>query len=364
MAEFIGNDNKLILWDILSEQNLFEGIDAKHKYEIKDLFEQTILLVEKQGRGLSLIEKNKDVIKNMVISLESFKRQQQTPTVPRQYTNEELHKERQKAFEREVKRKQTEFDGLNRTIPEKIDFSDKPDEKLGHKIDLLLSETIASRERELNQVLQIQNPELAAKWIETGNGVNNFNNFVEFNDLESGKNVNLKIGEEAQIQETQIVNLDRKINIPQKVSFNESKNKTLNFLTESTPLSINNKRETTDNIIENNNIYMAINKKIDNEDIGLNLFKMLKKDETDNNIKNGKNEFEPIRKEETEKINANNFENNVRLDIDNLNKKITETNKSVEEISKSIDLINSRQEEIIFILKTMMNTQQQQQQQQ
>lgn len=339
MAEFTSNDNKSILWDILVEQNLFEGIDSKYKYEIKDVFEQTILVVEKQGRGLSLIEKNKDVIKNMVMTLESFKRQQQSPIVPRQYTNEELHKERQKAFERELQRKQTEFDGLNRTMPEKIDFSDKADEKLGDKIDTLLAETIASRERELKQVLQIQNPEMAAKWIETGNRISNFN------DSESIRN--LKIGEEAQIQETQIVNLDKKVHRAQKVSFNENDNKTLNYSIESAPSSINRERE-----ILNNNVKIKIDVKDKTDDIGFNFFKMLKTE--DEASSSEQNDMNLISKEDIEKINNNNLDNGIRLDIENLKKELLETNKSVDLINKSIDSINTKQEEILFILKTFI----------
>jgi hypothetical protein len=343
MADFTSNDNKSILWDILSEQNLFEGIDTKYKYEIKDTFEQTILLVEKQGRGLSLIEKNKDVIKNMVVSLGSFKRQQQPETASRQYTNEELHKERQKAFERELKRKQTEFDGLNRTMPEKIDFSDKADEKLGERIDSLLAETIASRERELKQVLQIQTPEIAVKWIENGNGISNFD------DAEPIKN--LKIGEEAHIQETQIVNLDRKNQRVQKVSFNDDKNNTLNYSTESAPISINRERE-----ILNNNVKIKIDHKDKDkpDDIGFNFFKMLKTEEsTESNEQN--NNFNLISKEDIHKINNNNIDNGMRLDIENLKKELVETNKSVDLIHKSIDSINIKQEEILFILKTFIS---------
>lgn len=340
MSEFTGNDNKGILWDILSEQNLFEGIDPTHKYEIKDVFEQTILLTEKQGRGLSLIEKNKDVIKNMVTSIESFKRQQKVPSVTRQYTNEELHKERQNAFERELKRKQTEFDGLNRTMPEKVDFSDKADEKLGDKIDSLLAETIASRERELKQVLQIQNPEMAAKWIENGSIINNFN------DTESIKN--LKIGEEAQIQETQIVNLDRKFHKPQKVSFNDDKNKTLNYSSESSPSSIKQERE-----IQNNNVKISINQKDKVEDIGFNFFKMLKVDDG-NSSNEQNNDFNSVSNEDIKKISNNNLDNGIRLDIENLKKELLETNKSVDLINKSIDSINTKQEEILFMLKSFV----------
>lgn len=353
MAVFNDNDNKAILWDILSEQKLFEGIDLKYRYEIKDAFEQTILVVEKQGRGLSLIEKNKEVIKNMVSIIDTFKRQQQTQNlVQRQYTNEELHEERQKAFERELKRKQTEFDGLNRTIPEKIDFSDKLDEKIGDKMDMLLSEAIASRERELKQVLEIQNPETASKWVE--NNDFGLKNMIEPDN--SGQSnlphINLKIGDDAQIQESQIVNLDKnfkKIERINRVSFNDEENKILNYSNDSSPLSINTKRENQGKIKNINEII-----KTNDNDIEKNFFKMLKKEEPDSS--NEMNfQLNKIDKKEQETINSNIIENNIRMDIDNLKKELQETNKSIEIMNKSIDSINSKQEEIVFILKTMLN---------
>jgi len=353
MSVFNDNDNKAILWDILSEQKLFEGIDLKYRYEIKDAFEQTILVVEKQGRGMSLIEKNKEVIKKMVSILDTFKRQQQTQTtVPRQYTNEELHKERQNAFERELKRKQTEFDGLNRTIPEKIDFSDKLDEKIGDKMDMLLSEAIASRERELKQVLEIQNPETASKWIE--NNDYGLKNMIEPDNPEQTNisPINLKIGEEAKINDNQIVNLDKnfkKIQRIQRVSFNDEENKILNFSDNSTPLSINTKRENQGKITNINEII-----KTNDKDIEKNFFKMLKKEEPDSS--NEINfQLNTIDKKEQDLMNSNMIENNIRMDIDNLRKELQETNKSIEIINKSVDSIHSKQEEIIFILKTMLN---------
>lgn len=352
MSEFVSNENKAILWDILSEQNLFEGIDIKYRYEIKDSFEQTILLVEKQGRGLSLIEKNKDVIKNMVIVLDSFRRQKQTQsTVPRQYTNEELHKERQKAFERELQRKQTEFDGLTRKIPEKIDFSDKTDEKIGDKMDLLLAETIASREKQLKQVLQVQDPEMATKWIEKGNqnGITNVMIPDNFEQQDLSQNINLKIGEEAQILENQIVNLDKRNQKIQRVSFNDDSNKILNFSVESAPNSIINQRENNPLISKMKEIH---NKPNSDNDIGFNFFKMLKKDEPES-LNEKTLDGNLLSKEETDKISNNTLENNIRLDIDNLKKELNETNKSVDAINKSIDLIHSKQEEILFILKMM-----------
>jgi hypothetical protein len=291
----------------------------------------------------------------MVSILDTFKRQQQTQnSVQRQYTNEELHQERQKAFVREVKRKQSEFDGLNRTIPEKIDFSDKLDEKIGDKMDMLLSEAISSRERELKQVLEIQNPETSSKWIE--NNVFSLKNMIEPDNSGQPNNhhVNLKIGDDAQIQDSQIVNLDKnfkKIQRIQRVSFNDEENKILNYSNDSSPLSINTKREDQGKIT-NININEII-KKNDN-DIEKNFFIMLKKEEPDSS-----NELNfhsnSIDKKEHELINSNIIENNIRMDIDNLKKELQETNKSIEIMNKSIDSISSKQEEIIFILKTMLN---------
>ena len=262
MSDFTSIQNKGIIWEILIEQKLFEGIDQKHKYEIKDLFENTILMIENQGKGLSLIEKNKEVIKNMVLRLESFKPQ---PIISkREYTNEEIHKERQKTFETELKRKQTEFDGLSRKPPEKIDFSDKLDEKIGDKMDSLLAEAIAAREFQMNQVIQTHNPETASKWIVGGN---NLNVGINGNEHQSNQEQpkNLKIGNETHIQENQIVILDKSKNNnhdkKMKVSFNEANNEIHNFSKDSPILT---------------------SKSEENLDIGSNLFKLLKTDSNQN----------------------------------------------------------------------------------
>jgi hypothetical protein len=304
MSDFNSIQNKGIIWELLIEQNLFEGIDQKYKLEIKDLFEQTILIIEKQGRGLSLIEKNKEVIKNMVIKLEVFKKQSNVNNHPRQYTNEDLQRERQNAFERELKRKQTEFDGLTRKIPEKIDFADKLDEKIGDKMDLLLAETIAMREKQLNQVIQTHNPDNASKWIENGNKIGN----VLLDEQNDQHIKNLKIGQDTNIQENQIVNLDKK---QQRVTFNENNNKIHNYIEESLP-----------------NIPII--------DIGLNFLSMLKK--------------------EPDSSNDNNFEYNSIINEVNQpqSKDAEDMKREIIKINNKINDIYSKQEEIIRLLRSIV----------
>lgn len=318
MTDFTGNENKGIIWDILVEQKIFENVESKHKYEIKDIFEQTILITEKQGRGLSLIEKNKEVIKTMVIKLDTFKKQllNKPPSAPRQYTNDELHKERQSAFERELKRKQTEFDGLTRTAPEKIDFSDIVDEKIGDKMDTLLAETIASRERQLNQVLQTQTPEQATKWIE-GN--------LDENGIENkGQNINLKIGNDTYIQDNLIVNLDK------KVSFNDT-NKIQNFSIDSAPNTITPSSQSP-----------SPSKQVNSSSIENNFFKMLKKEELDtpNTSSFHLNKFDT---NTSEKI----IEKDMKYDIINIKQEIKDVNEKINQI-----FIN--QNDIITLLKSIV----------
>ena len=283
-----------------------------------DIFEQTILITEKQGRGLSLIEKNKEVIKTMVIKLDTFKKQllNKPPSVPRQYTNDELHKERQSAFERELKRKQTEFDGLARTAPEKIDFSDIVDEKIGDKMDMLLAETIASRERQLNQVLQTQTPEQATKWIEGNGNENGIEN--------KGQNINLKIGNDTYIQDNIIVNLDK------KVSFNDT-NKIQNFSIDSAPNTITPSSQSP-----------SPSKQVNSFNIENNFFKMLKKEELDtpNATIFHLNKFET---NTSEKI----IEKDMKYDIINIKQEIKDVNEKINQI-----VIN--QTDIITLLKSII----------
>lgn len=316
MSDFVSNQNKGIIWEILIEQKLFEGIDQKHKHEIKELFENTVLMIESQGKGLSLMEKNKEVIKIMVLRLESFKGQ---PIISkREYTNEELHKEKQQVFENKLKKKQSEYDDMNIKIPEKIDFSDKLDEKIGDKMDSLLAQAIASRERQLNQVIQTHNPENASKWItgENGNISNEINNFET-------QPKNLKIGNETQIQDNQIVILDKtKQNIDKrmKVSFNESNNEIHNFSKDSPILSSLSHT---------------------NEDIGTNLFKILKKEHFSQNNVIDYNNISINKIDTVDIVDTNIKKSNIEITKDIL-EDVMDTKREILLLKNQITLLNNK----------------------
>jgi hypothetical protein len=112
--------------------------------------------------------------------------------------------------------------------PKNIKFSEDIDRPLGDDMDKLIEQTLAKRKLELNQVLESQDVNQAAKWIGNGN-----DNVVR----------NLKIGDNAQLEDTQIIKLDKK-----QVTFDPDANKVFTYNNEN---SQNN--QTTQNNEEKSN---------------------------------------------------------------------------------------------------------------
>ena len=58
--EFISNNNKGLIWGLLQESNIFDGIENENFARIQTLFEDTISNVHRSNTNLSLLEKNRD----------------------------------------------------------------------------------------------------------------------------------------------------------------------------------------------------------------------------------------------------------------------------------------------------------------
>lgn len=227
MENFTGNENKAFLWSFLNEQNLFEGINAKFKDEIKSIFEKTIEYVSRQQKIITLSDKNKESIRIMVGKLSEYRQlsqiqqsgQSNNQPIQQQnmlrnkgiYNSNDIQQDRQQRFDSDFQRKKKEFDAISPKKPDTIDFTDKNiDSPIGEEnIDSLIAKTIAMREQQLNQIMEFQEPTKAAEWIGTtvnSSNVTNNNNVV-----------NLKIGKETPLPDKHIVDLDS-INSKSKVS--------------------------------------------------------------------------------------------------------------------------------------------------
>jgi hypothetical protein len=248
MSEFKTKENKGFIWDFLNEQKLFDGISPSYQKDIQLSFEQMIENVDIQYTSKGLIDKNKEVIRLMVGQLELYKKQTQAQLQSQQqprskttnnqqqndpiiYKAEDIHQDRQSKMDIAFKQKQNEFNSFKMKSPQDISFADKKDEPIGDDMDNLIAKTIAMREKQLNQLLETQNPDQlnrAAKWIDNGNNGNNVN--------ASGKVINLKIGGDTELND-KIVTLPSSIqngstraspissnSRDKKVSFNDADN--------------------------------------------------------------------------------------------------------------------------------------------
>jgi len=213
--KFISQDNKRILWEIMIENNLFNGIPDKYSTNVKGDFEN--ILQQMSGNippNSTILEINKNVIRQMIEEIKKYsslaqqghKQQQGMPI-----TSADAQTRKQAQFQIGLQTKQEEFNRLIQPVkPVTIDFTDKiDDEPIGSDMEIRLAQTIAWREEQLSQVLDKQDSSKASEWINNGKKViNSVSNSV------SNTTQHIKIGGETKLDDNNIINV-------KKVSFND-----------------------------------------------------------------------------------------------------------------------------------------------
>jgi len=203
-SQFTANSNKGMVWKILCDNRTFEGIPPTKSNLIKEIFDKKISLLAEQINESSdrLVDLNKKVIGEMIVTGNNYKQQQQTPSpssVPEIYNASALAEQRQQKFQDELSKKQNDFDSLSQVkIPEKPNFSDTLDMPIGSEMDKLLAEQIAMREEQLNSVLNRQNTEEAKKWLELPNNITTQETMMNRN-INNNSIVKLKIGDSIKV---------------------------------------------------------------------------------------------------------------------------------------------------------------------
>ena len=139
--KFASNENKAILWKLLTDNGLFNGIDTNYFDNVKDEFETMIVHINNKNKNVSssLFDINKLFIDAMVKVLPNYKQ-------VNNYTREELNKVKTNEFNNNLLEKQTEFNSYNITTqPNEVTFNDDVDED-PIDIDKLLKEKQKERE--------------------------------------------------------------------------------------------------------------------------------------------------------------------------------------------------------------------------
>ena len=255
-TKFVSQDNKRILWEIMVENNLFNGIPNKYANKIKAEFEvyleqisQTIIPND------NILNLNKQIILQMMEEVKKYASAPITsaPITSAPITSAEVLTKKQEQFQKGLQTKQEEFTRLIQPVkPQSIDFTDKiDDEPIGSEMDIKLSQTIAWREKQLSQVLEKQNPVEASEWINNGKKVNTSVN----TSVNANVSNHIKIGNSTKIDESNIINL-------KKVSFGDVNEINLNEINLN-EINVNeiNVNEISLNEINVNEISLDVNKK-------------------------------------------------------------------------------------------------------
>lgn len=150
--EFISNNNKGLIWGLLQESNIFDGIENENFARIQTLFEDTISNVHRINTNLSLLEKNK-LTMNTLIKKINDEKSKPKKSIQMVYRAEDIQNKREQEFNLKLKEQQDNLNKMiNPTKPKAMSFSDETsneDKPIGDDMDRLIAERLATREREL-----------------------------------------------------------------------------------------------------------------------------------------------------------------------------------------------------------------------
>jgi len=186
LSTFTSSENKGLLWSVLHGGGRFNSVPDASLKKVQVMFETTINEMnesfQKTNQSIDLNVMNKEAVYAICKKLDNLvaeeskksttdqKKQQQIPQLETVYRAEDIQKERQSAFNMELKKKEEEMSSIIKLRkPDEIKFSDDVyDKPIGDDMERLLAETLASRERELEQLNNTTGKEdknVAEKWI-------------------------------------------------------------------------------------------------------------------------------------------------------------------------------------------------------
>jgi len=170
--DYLSNDNKGLLWGVLQENNLFEGLKDDNFQKIKSVFENVVYNINLNHPQKGLMEKNKITIEELIQKITDEKKRMTEPKIQMVYKAEDLKSERINDFNIKLKQQQEDlYSTANISKPVDIKFNDNnidDDKPIGDEMDRLISERMASREREL-EIPPISSE--ASTWINNGRDV-------------------------------------------------------------------------------------------------------------------------------------------------------------------------------------------------
>ena len=137
-------ENKAFLWNLMTQNGLFQDINSNYYQMVKDEFETTIPLIEgKFGNSMSLLDKNKAFLSDMVARLKKFKGEGM-------YTAQQMREANQSQFQNALSSHEVNFQqAIQPPAPKEVSFAD-PETDIDEPIDMAAMLEQKQRERNLD----------------------------------------------------------------------------------------------------------------------------------------------------------------------------------------------------------------------
>jgi hypothetical protein len=169
--EYLSNENKGMLWGILQESNIFNEIPDDKFQNIKQIFESTMREINVKMINNNLMEQNKVTVEELIYKINNDKKTYHSTNSSKLkviYRAEDLHEERNNQLNKKLEEQRKDMATMiNPKKPSEINFADSVDDDdkpIGDDMDRLISERLASRERELEIPSLTEEGE---KWLNT-----------------------------------------------------------------------------------------------------------------------------------------------------------------------------------------------------
>lgn len=150
--EFISNNNKGMIWGLLQENNIFDGLETDKFDRIRTMFDDTIASININNKLMTLLEKNKLAMDILINKIKDEKTKPNN-SIQMVYKAEDIQNRRNQDFNIKLKEQQDSMNSMmNPAKPKEVRFSDEnsiDDKPIGDEMDRLIAERLATREREL-----------------------------------------------------------------------------------------------------------------------------------------------------------------------------------------------------------------------
>ena len=279
IEQFLKKENISMLWDVISDEQIFNFLPRDSQSQILQLFSSNIkgFFELEKTKNSNLIDINKKYIllilnyikKNCTQNVHTKIKILNDSPVKELITYEEIQNDRQSEFEKNlIKRKEEFTESMSLNVPDVPDFSDKTKDHPIGEMDKIIKEMTEKRNYEVEQINYSYKSDInnVNNWLKPQETSIKTEKFTQDNNLLK-KNVTWGINKEFQLSSSNLENAEENVDLIEANIFSKLKKVSKKEeIIDNIKLTI--EENTNENTNENKIIYLeneikSINKKID-----------------------------------------------------------------------------------------------------